>query len=232
MTRPAASKLALQYLRYALAAAEKGSFRQAAIELDVWESTISRGVRDLEDGIGVALFVRHPGGVTLTNAGRKFLSHVRMAISRIEYALKDAGAAGRGEVGRVGIGIFSSLASDFLADLLQAYQAEHPFIHLDFVEDGPAQDISAIQHHRLDIAFVIGEPVACGCEAARLWEERVFAVLPQDHHLIQREEVGWNDLRDKHFIVSEIRACYVLLLRQSLIERDDRFTQTLPLGCL
>lgn len=126
------SRVALQYVRYVLAAAEKRSFRQAAIDLGLWESTISRGIRDLEDEIGVALFIRHPGGVRLTNAGSKFLSHARMAISRIEYALQDAGAAGRGEIGMVRIGIFSSLASGFLADLLQAYQAENPFVHLDF----------------------------------------------------------------------------------------------------
>jgi DNA-binding transcriptional LysR family regulator len=76
------SRVALQYVRYVLAAAEKRSFRQAAIDLGLWESTISRGIRDLEDEIGVALFIRHPGGVRLTNAGSKFLSHARMAISR------------------------------------------------------------------------------------------------------------------------------------------------------
>jgi DNA-binding transcriptional LysR family regulator len=67
------SKIVLHNLHYVLVAAEKRSFRQAAIELGVWESTISRGIRDLEDEIGVALFIRHSGGVELTNAGRKFL---------------------------------------------------------------------------------------------------------------------------------------------------------------
>jgi Bacterial regulatory helix-turn-helix protein, lysR family len=46
-------------------AADRRSFRQAVIELGVWESTIGRGIHDLEDEIGVALFIRHPGGVTL-----------------------------------------------------------------------------------------------------------------------------------------------------------------------
>ena len=196
-------KIVLGNLRYVVAAAEKRSFRQAAIELEVWESTISRGIRDLEDEIGVALFIRHPGGVTLTNAGSKFLNHARTAVGRIEYALKDAGAAGRGEVGMVRIGIFSSLASGFLADLLQAYQAKNPFVHLDFAESGPAEHVAAIQHHRMDVAFLAGEPAAYGCEATRLWEERVFVVLPKDHFLVEREEIGWDDLRDEHFIVSD-----------------------------
>jgi DNA-binding transcriptional LysR family regulator len=54
------SKIVLQYLRYVLAAAEKHSFRQAAVELGVWESTISRGIRDLEHEMGVALTGRAP----------------------------------------------------------------------------------------------------------------------------------------------------------------------------
>lgn len=203
MARTPVPKIALQYLRYVLTAADKHSFRQAAIDLGVWESTISRGIRDLEDDIGVALFIRHPGGVKLTNAGIKFLGHARMAIGRIEYALKDAGAAGRGEVGMVRIGIFSSLASGFLADLLQAYQVDNPLVHLDFVEGGPAEHVAAVQHHRMDVAFLTGEPAAHGCETARFWDERVFVVVPRGHGLAEREEIGWDDLRDERFIVSE-----------------------------
>ena len=195
-------KAVLQYLPYVLVAAEKSSFRQAAIELDVWESTVSRGIRDLEDKVGVALFIRHPGGVRLTNAGQKFLKHARVAMDRIEYALKDAGAAGRGEVGAVRIGIFSSLASGFLADLLQAYQADNPFVHLDFAEGDPAEHIASVQHHRMDVAFLAGSPAACGCEARSLWNERVFAVVPQAHRLARCREIGWDDLRDERFIVS------------------------------
>lgn len=55
------SRTVLNSLRYFMATAGKRRFRQAAIELGVWESTISRGIRDLEDEIGVALFIRHPG---------------------------------------------------------------------------------------------------------------------------------------------------------------------------
>jgi DNA-binding transcriptional LysR family regulator len=51
------SKVVWQYLRYVLAAADKRSFRQAAAELGVWESTIGRCIRELEDEVGVVLYV-------------------------------------------------------------------------------------------------------------------------------------------------------------------------------
>jgi DNA-binding MurR/RpiR family transcriptional regulator len=43
-------KVVWQYLRYVPAAADKHSFRQAAADFGVWESTISRGIRELESG--------------------------------------------------------------------------------------------------------------------------------------------------------------------------------------
>lgn len=192
-----------RHLRYFIAAAEYGSFRKAGAALEIQESSISRRIRDLEDQIGVALFIRHSGGVKLTNAGTKFLLHARTVIGRVEYALKDAGAAGRGEIGVVRIGILSSLASGFLAELLQFYQAENPQIHLEVAEGAPAEHVSAVQHHRMDVAFLPGGPVVHDCEATVLWEERVFVALPGDHALIQREVVHWNDLRDERFIVTE-----------------------------
>jgi DNA-binding transcriptional LysR family regulator len=195
--------VALQHLRYVLAAAKLRSFRQAAIEIGVCESAISRGIRDLEDEIGVALFIRHPGGVRLTNAGTKFLNHARAAMGRIDYALKDTGAAGRGEVGVVRIGIFSSLASGFLADLLQSYQEANAFVRLDFTEGSPAEHVAAVQHHRLDVAFLTGSHRAFGCETIQLWAERVFVVLPRDHPLAKCEAIIWEDLRDEEFIVTE-----------------------------
>jgi DNA-binding transcriptional LysR family regulator len=84
----------------------------------------------------------------------------RMAVSRIEYALKDAGAAGRGPSRVVRIGIFTSLASGFLADLLQTYQADNPFVNLDFPEGGRAEHIASVQHHWMNVFFPNSKPSA------------------------------------------------------------------------
>ncbi|MFC3677160.1 LysR family transcriptional regulator [Ferrovibrio xuzhouensis] len=56
----------IRHLRYVIVVAEHGSFRRAAKAIGVQESTISRRIRDLEDEIGAALFIRHHRGVDLT----------------------------------------------------------------------------------------------------------------------------------------------------------------------
>ncbi|XHC00755.1 LysR substrate-binding domain-containing protein [Nitratireductor sp. ac15] len=193
----------MRHLRYFIAAAERGSFRRAAKMLEIQESAISRRIRDLEDELGAALFIRHYSGVHLTQAGQRFLVRARKAITQIGHAAMEVGSFGRGEAGTVRIGIFSSLASGFLADLLRAYAAANPTIRPDLIEGGPCGHIAAIQRHHLDVAFLTGEPIADGCDLAHLWNERVFVALPNDDGLSRKSEISWTDLRDRHFIVSE-----------------------------
>ncbi|WP_175619447.1 LysR family transcriptional regulator [Bradyrhizobium sp. 2S1] len=190
-------------MRYVIAAAQYGSFRAAAIALGVRASAISRRIRDLEDAIGVALFIRHHGGVSLTYAGERFFNRTREALNQISYAARDAGAAGRGEQGALQIGIFAPLAPGFLMELLQAYALRNPDIRPDVIEGDGALHIAAIQQHRLDIAFLPGHPTVPNCDVAHLWNERVFVILPSGHQLSTQEEVIWPDLRDRHFIVTE-----------------------------
>lgn len=168
-----------------------------------FKNPVSRRIRDLEDEIGAALFIRHHGGVNLTHAGRSFLGRARKAIRQIGDAAIDAGAFGRGESGVVRIGIFSSLASGFLANLLRAYLVENSGVRPDLVEGGPSEHIAAVQRHQMDVAFLTGEPIADGCDRTHLWNERVHVVLPSDDELAARDNISWDDLRDRHFIVSE-----------------------------
>ena len=193
----------LRRLQYALAAADNGSFRRAAKMLNVKESSISRGVRDLEDEIGVSIFIRHSNGVRLTHAGTHYISATRSALRQIYDAAIDARSFGRGEIGNLRIGVFSSLASGFLAQLLKHFGESHPEVRVLLFEGGPVTHVSAIQRHCLDIAFLTGKPSAEDCEATHLWNERIFVALPDKHNLSLSHEISWADLRDCSFIVSE-----------------------------
>ena len=119
--KPGTSAVRLNQLRYFVAAVDYGSFRKAAAALSVQESSISRRIRDLEDELGASLFMRHAGGVRLTVAGREFLRNARHALRQIDIGVTKVAAVGRAEQGLIKVGIFSSLASGFLFDLLRDF---------------------------------------------------------------------------------------------------------------
>lgn len=98
-----------RHLRYFVAAAEFGSFRQAGDALGVNESSVSRRIRNLEDRVGASLFNRHSIGVSLTIAGHKFLPQARRILRNIDRSLSEISSVGRAEVGRLKVGVFLSL---------------------------------------------------------------------------------------------------------------------------
>jgi len=193
----------LRHLRYFVAAAEHGSFRKAGVALKIQESAISRRIRDLEDELGVSLFHRHHGGVSLTQAGQRFLRRARKVLRQINDGARDLGAIGRAESGRVKIGIFSSFASGFLADLFRTYDQRHSDVRLDFIDGAPAEHVASIRQLRLDVAFLTGRRDWPDCVTEHLWSERVFVVLPEMHTLTEKGELDWQDLAIEAFIVSE-----------------------------
>jgi hypothetical protein len=104
LLRNQVSAVDLQHLRYAVAAADHGSFRRAAEALLLQQSTLSRIIRQLEEGIGMAVFARSSGGVQATPAGRDFLHTARSILEQVDTLVTNAYRAGRGEAGRLSIG--------------------------------------------------------------------------------------------------------------------------------
>ncbi|HBO2075849.1 TPA: LysR family transcriptional regulator [Pseudomonas aeruginosa] len=191
-------------MSYFVAAAEHGSFRKAGLALGLCQSAISRRIADLEDEIGVSLFNRHSGGVLLTYAGERFLRRARQGLRAIDEGRRSVASIGRGEEGIIRIGIFSSLASGFLSDLLRAYDQRHSGVRVDFIDGGPVEHVAAVRRLRIDVAFITGTAAWTDCETAYLWSERIFAAIPDEHPLADKEELGWADLAKENFIVSDV----------------------------
>ncbi|WEX09223.1 LysR family transcriptional regulator [Chelativorans sp. AA-79] len=193
----------LRHLRYFVAVVEHGSFRKAGVALGRSQSAVSRCIARLEDEIGASLFHRHTWGVSPTYAAQRFLKHARRVIRTVGEGAQEAASAGRSEEGSVRIGIYSSIASGFLAELLARYGRRHSGVRIEMVDGNPVEHVAAIRQLGLDVAFITGTRDWPDCESVLLWSERVFVVLPDDHTLANKEEVVWRDLADETFIVSE-----------------------------
>ncbi|HIH0210041.1 TPA: LysR family transcriptional regulator, partial [Staphylococcus aureus] len=79
---------ALNMLRIFEEVARHRSFSQAAVGLNVTQGAVSRQIKQLEDYLGVALFIRTPQGLSLTEAGFALSPHLSDAFDHIERALQ------------------------------------------------------------------------------------------------------------------------------------------------
>jgi len=103
------SAVDLQHLRYAVAAADHGSFRRAAEALLLRQSTLSRCIRRLEECLKITVFERSSGGVRATQAGRDFLRMARSILEPMDTLVIGAHGVGRGEAARLTVGLAPTL---------------------------------------------------------------------------------------------------------------------------
>lgn len=200
--RNRSAKIELQHLRYAVAAAEHGSLRQAAEALLVRQSTLSRCVRQLEQAIGVIVFDRSSRGVRATHAGRHFLRIARSILEQMDTLVTHTRSTGRGEAGRLTVGFYTSLSAGNLRATLTDFRQRFPEIELGMAERSRARLVAALRNGALDIAIVTGNAPIQDNKALSLWSERTLVALPEGHSLADREAVYWTDLRSETLVLS------------------------------
>jgi DNA-binding transcriptional LysR family regulator len=201
-SRKRRSAVDLVHLRYAVAAADYGSFRQAAEAVHVRESTLSRCVQQLEERIGLIIFERPTSGVRATQAGREFLRVARSILEQMDALVTSAHRAGRGEIGRLAIGFYASLAAGNLRATLIDYAQRFPQIEIGMTEGSRARLATALRNGAVDVAIVSGEIPLLDARSMSVWGERVVVTLPEGHRLANSEAVYWTDLKGETLLIS------------------------------
>lgn len=73
----------IQQLHYIIKIVETGSMNEAAKKLYITQPSLSNAVRDLEQEVGITIFLRNPKGITLTKDGMEFLSYARQVVEQM-----------------------------------------------------------------------------------------------------------------------------------------------------
>ena len=93
----------LRHLRCFLAVAQELHFGHAAEKLHMEQSPLSRAIKELEEELGVQLFVRTSRSTRPTRAGKLFLEHVQRVFAALEQARESVKAAANGFHSQLGV---------------------------------------------------------------------------------------------------------------------------------
>jgi LysR family transcriptional regulator, benzoate and cis,cis-muconate-responsive activator of ben and cat genes len=213
----------IRQLKYFVAVAEERNIGRAATRLHMSQPPLTRQIQQLETSLGVALFVRTPRGVELTAAGAELLRDARSIGSMMEAATERAQRAGKGQIGRLDIGVYGSAMFDIVPRILHDFRRSHPDVKLVLHPGQTPQQVQALKQGRIQIAFERLVPVDPDIKFDLVAREPLYVALRSDHPLAQRETIDISALAHEPLIVnsapgSRIRAKAVDLFRSNGIE--------------
>lgn len=180
-------------LTYFLEVARTGSVSEAATELTVAPSAISRQIAKLEAGLGVPLFVRHPRGMVPTEAGTRLLDHVRRAEAE-SAVLVDELRTGRGLHARsLTVACSEGFARRVVPQAIAAFRRDHDVsFHIDVVTRDEATRRVLEGTADVAVTFATGPQHGVRVESAAVVP--VYAIVPLDHPLTGHDSVGLAEL--------------------------------------
>lgn len=191
----------IRQLRYAIAAADHGSFYRAARALDVEQSTLSRNILKLERSIGMPIFERSRAGVTMTLAGNAFIRGAKPMVAAADKLVAMMRAAGQGRAGGLMLGHNSSVSAGNLRATLMSWCETYPDVEVECVEADRSVLLAGLDTGEIDIAILMGAAGHDGFRCEPLWSERMLVALPASHPLAERDVVHWTDLRGERFLL-------------------------------
>lgn len=187
----------LRVLNYFLAIAREENFTKAAQQLHITQPTLSRQIAQLEEELGVDLFVRSNHNIILTADGMILKRRAQEILSLADKTKRDFLHKDENLEGVISIGSGEFLSTRCLTDCIAQFRRKHPLVRYEFYSGNAGNIRDQIERGLLDIGLM-SEPIDI-----RKYEfismpikEEWGAFVREDSPLIDKDFIAPQDLVD------------------------------------
>lgn len=131
------------------------SFTKTAQHFYISQTAITKQIHNLEDELGIPLFIRNKKKVEITPEGTLFLSHAQSIMKEINTAKQVVDAYKRGESGIVRIGLLKNCDDQLTVSLLETIKKTYPSIVLDYRAYRRINLIQLFNERKLDLIIMM-----------------------------------------------------------------------------
>jgi DNA-binding transcriptional LysR family regulator len=181
-------------LRLFVAVAREGSIARGAQKEHIATSALSRRIADLEHAFGVALVVRSPRGIELTEAGQLVFDRGLQIDHELQSLAREVEALGGQVSGTVRLLANMSAVIGFLPERIKAFSAAYPLVDISLLEEDTRDVIRACLDDRADVGVGVKTDVPAGIESWHFADDPLLVVLPQGHALAKERIIGFADI--------------------------------------
>jgi len=192
----------LDGLRGFVAVAERATFHEAAVELNVSASALTRRIQRLETALGVALLERTTRRVTLTPIGQLFLPGAQRVLHELDATLSRVAESGNARVGQITVACIPTVTNHLLPRIIRDYRMRRPEVRIRMMEG----NVGAVARNAREGLADFGLTFMVAPDPDFLFDALVTdpycLVCPIDHPLAQLRCVEWKDLKPHQLIIS------------------------------
>lgn len=194
--------MTFEQLDYFIAAVQCDTFLDAAETLHISQSALSKQIMKLEKELDIQLWDRSRRSAVLTEAGHMFYEEAlnlskeyRRTLFRISEFKEKAGQ-------RLSIGTLPILSQYHLTAMLKDFADSHPLIHV-FLEEVEEHDLlQGFSDNAYDLIITRSNMLDSKTHTfLPLAEDRLVAILPENHRLADRSCISLNDIAGEGFIL-------------------------------
>jgi LysR family hydrogen peroxide-inducible transcriptional activator len=200
----------LKQLHYLVAVSAQLNFTRAAESCFVTQSTLSAGLKELEDVLGARLVERDRQLVLMTPLGLEVARRARAILAATQDLVDVASGAGEPMTGLLRLGVIPTIAPFLLPQAMQRLRARYPALRLALREDLTASLLARLEDGQLDFALI-----ALPYATANLLVEPLF-----DDHLWVVGRKGDAEVKASEVTVTPSLSDRLLLLQEGHCLRD------------
>ncbi|MCS5479149.1 hydrogen peroxide-inducible genes activator [Corynebacterium sp. YIM 101645] len=184
----------LSQLRTFVTIAENKHFGTAATKLGISQPSLSQALVALEHGLGIQLIERSTRRVIVTPAGEQLLPYAKSTLDAAEAFIAHSRGTHGTLIGPLTIGIIPTVAPYILPTLLTSINEKYPDLVPHIVEDQTRHLLQMLRDGHLDLAIMALPSETSGVAEVPLYNEDFAVVVPDNHPLAGRTDLGLAEL--------------------------------------
>jgi LysR family transcriptional regulator for metE and metH len=192
--------LEIKHLKTARALRNGGSLVEAAKQLHLTQSALSHQLKDLEERLGLSLFVRKTKPIRFTRAGEHILELADQVIPKLEQTSRDIKKLAGGQAGRLHMAIECHSCFDWLMPAINSFRDQWPEVEIDLMASFHFEPLPALARGDLDLV-VTADPVHMpGIHYQPLFRYQALLAIANQDDLIAKKYIEAQDLAKKTLI--------------------------------
>lgn len=193
-------RLDLITLQLFVAVFEEGTLTRAANREAIAVSAASKRLMELEQVLGVSLFVRRAKGMELTAAGETLLHHARQMLFNVEKMGLELGEHSHGVRGYVRMLANLSAIIQFLPEDLRGFSERHPEVKTDLEERPSNGVVQGVLDGVADLGICSSDTDTKGLPSVTYRLDKLVVLMPADHPLATRETLAFSETLDSDYV--------------------------------